>query len=880
MDENRPNNNNTTTTFSIPRASFTAFRLTYASSESISHYAKVLLLGRLPDIWSKDSGPGFLSATSHFAKNTVRSKFRSATKTISSSIRSASNLKNEGAAPSIRSSIKSSRRIRLSAPEPVGLVADDFVLAEREHSRFVRKLRHFATTSKGRAKKSSNDLRSRIYNAVLQKYSVGEVLRIEKMLIMTKILTSNATRFTEDDPCSNRTYENWKEHYVVLRKTDNKIEPLALQFYDIHSVTHDTKSVPEVNFRLSKDVNAQFYSELDKSISISVPQKGEIFGYILKCHDQLSAFRWLHFIKQALGDVMEPYFRVFLPELNVSIRIKVPESILAKSLEPSSNMEISQLEHGYSVEYSPLITYIKECIRTILDNQSNEVLEFLNHTNWFCFRRYDRLEWALNNSEIFFIQNQLLSGQHFLEFRRIGNSSVVSSSATGTIHEEPIPIEGFLSRLSNTSGKSKSLLRTFYKVSYFYTCDSILFFTKYYRAIPPTRDPKSSAGLEDDQSEIYEHSPYPVNKDGHISWLNKDSFHHHDELALSELERRAQQVVKAEAIIDLCLVKEIRAVPHTQLTKTQKVLLCYFWYSDTSLADDKNIIESAFEIEMMNGSVVKLQAPNRFIRDQWVSKLSAIAQYWSLRQQSDLRRLLLVRNSNQNVLNIPEFVDSNFNFELNNLEYQHSVADPRIHSIESVAMKKCILMSGYLYQKSKKHANFNKFFVILCPGFIILYSLFKRSKATGVWKDNSLFEHYLTIPISTCYIYSGTSTELDLLNRQKDVDPRSPGRHSLPRLYADGWKSSDEEAMRCFTLWFGRKRKITGREKAISSYDSSFKTDVSLRNSTQKNPGLTKLIGKLGFTGKSIVFMTRSRQEREIWTGKILCEIDRFAKSH
>ncbi|KAG2731766.1 hypothetical protein G9P44_005353 [Scheffersomyces stipitis] len=772
-----------------------------------------------------------------------------------------------------------SKDLSISIPHPTDKLEDkeNFELAEREYSRFIKRLRHFADASKGRARRKKNDMRNKIYEAVIKNFKAGEILQVEKMLVLTKELDRPTTQFTDEEEGDSRVFERWTEQFAVLRKTDSVVDPLVLQFYHINSVTDDAKNKPEFEVSLLS-VDAYFYSDVDRTISILCKQKSEFFAYLMRTHDQISAFRWLYFIKSAQGEEMDSRFRVYLPNFNFRIDIRVPDTILERMLEHSGNLNVKETKYGYSIEYGVLIQYLKTTICNELQRRNYSSLDsWANY--WFCFRQYDRLEWIQNNCELTFIQNQLMNRTFAFEFRDLGRAEAVALE-NGNCIGEPIPVEGFLSRLTNTKGKSKSLLRSFYKVSYFYTCDNIMFYTKYYRASPPTLEYLKKFSASSSYTDICEHCPYPLNEKGHISWLNKEDFESNDKVALSEMGRRAEQVIKSEAMIDLCLIKEIRKVPVTELTNTQKLLMSTLWHSNSALADDVQIIDSAFEIEMINGSIVRLQAQSSFLRDHWILNLQSLRDYWFLRKQRDLRQTMIVRARNEKALRIPEYVDSNINRELNNLEFQHSVADPRIQSIESIAMSKCILMSGYLYQKSKKHSNFSQYFVILCPAFIVLYSIYKRRKTTGAWKASGLFEHHLTIPLSSCYIYSGAATSIDLLNRQKELDPTNPARQCLPRLYPDGWKSSEEEEVRCFTLWIGRKRKITKHIKDIRKAEYTKDSTLARSNNTQKNPGMAKMIKKLGFTGRSIVFMARSRQEREIWTSRILTEIDRYSKQN
>ena len=59
--------------------------------------------------------------------------------------------------------------------------------------------------------------------------------------------------------------------YCCFEKTDLVAEPLMLQFYDIDKSPEE--SHPRVGFRLNTQVKADFYSYLDKTISLTVLEK-------------------------------------------------------------------------------------------------------------------------------------------------------------------------------------------------------------------------------------------------------------------------------------------------------------------------------------------------------------------------------------------------------------------------------------------------------------------------------------------------------------------------------------------------------------------------------------------------------------------------------
>ena len=321
-------------------------------------------------------------------------------------------------------------------------------------------------------------------------------------------------------------------------------------------------------------------------------------------------------------------------------------------------------------------------------------------------------------------------------------------------------------------------------------------------------------------------------------------------------------------MVDLCMISTVRPVPADSFQSRHLYFQLYLWYSSATTIEDATITDSGFEIELINGSRIKLLAPLRATRDEWVARLNDLATFWKLYRARLTEAQANSKVSNMEHLRLEDFVDSNLSFGPDSLEVKNSVANDSAFNILGLSMSTCVLCSGYLYQKQKKHSNFSRYYVVLCPGYLLIFSLFRRSKVTGVWKATPYFERYMTIPISDCYVYSESSTQLDLVASQ---NIKNPGECDLPRLHPDGWKSSEEDYMRCFSIWFGGKRALRHGARDLG-------LDPIQGAGAIKNPGMVHMARKLGVTGKVFVFLARSRQERELWVHNLLQELNRFSK--
>lgn len=759
-------------------------------------------------------------------------------------------------------------------PQPISRIDfENFI--ERRDSKMLHRLKKIASKSKSKYTDKRNSYKERIFSMAMKKYRSGQVIRSCQMLVMVKSLqTTKALHpFTEYEYCDSRVIDRWKEYQVVIRKTDDDSKPIRVELYGNRGLFNNKKNEANYLFNVDCNILAQFYSDTDKTILVVIPsEEGEPRAFIFRTHNQVIAFRWLFMLKMGQSYNFDSSITINIPKLAISLVLQIPYEVIYNLLRLEKNTKIHILPSGYRVEYSPFLEYIREYIENELAVRNKNLLnDFSSYYEkpWFCYKRYDLLEWVQNNSQSFYVQSKLFGYEYSLQIRDVGHYP--SKVKIGDeIVEEPVPIEGFLSRLSNISGKETSFFRSFFKVLYFFTSKNLLFYTRYFKAIPPSPEnnfinDENVVQTINGLPQIYECSTFPISENDHIDWLNENDFQYHDKLAKDEYVRKAEQIVKADGFIDMARIKEIRAIPLRLVTKTQKVLHCLYWYNNAELIEDNFFIDSGFELLMHNGSKVKLLAPNKIIRDEWIYRLNELRNYWKFRRREDIISRIKLKEYNQKVLNISEYHDANVSYQVEVNELFNSEADSCLDNIDSIALLSCILNHGYLFQKSKKHANFNWCYAILVPGYILLFHTYKRSKLSGKRKKQAIFQHYLTIPIGNCYVYSGISTEIDLLDRKEDLDPTHPGRHSLPRVYADGWKSSEEEHMLCFTLWIGNKRKLRG--KLIPDKE---------KPETIKNPGIAKMVTLLGLTGKSFVFMARSRQEQASWTQSILSEADRY----
>lgn len=723
----------------------------------------------------------------------------------------------------------------------------------------------------------------------------GEVLRVEKLLVMVKGCKAQFINpeFNEVEKLETRVLERWKEYVVVARNTGDINAPIALQFYNSRNIAkvdaEVAKSVSKIDVKLTSDMYVKFYSTLDKTIALwRSSRKGSLI-YILRARSHESSLRWLALFRRALGVKQTPKILLGVPNLGITVDIVLPwNQIYREQAKQNAIKKDEQLISYQDMKSSmyratPILSYIYAAViqgLSGIDHLKDEVAELIRCEKMgLAWRRYDRLEWIDENNEEGIYCSWVLRKTHDLEFRPKKSYPTVVTFEDGVEMEEPIPVEGYLVRLTRWLGSGIRHQRRhrfdvlFYKKLYFHTHDNILFFSQPDKAVPP--HPSSDYSGEEPSADgaassllAYEVAPFRTNGDGEIEWLqgnsNEEEVKRHDRAALYETQRRVSMIVSADGFIDLCEIDCIRPVERNLEETDQNIgtendeSLKSCFTTDSSNSGEISTFDDStvFEIVMLSGTIIRLQAYNEHNRDLWIMKLTELSKYWKRHVYEDVARINEVRQANLERLHVDEDIEP-FVGEANpKWETSSGLASPSVYHISRLAWSRSISMRGILYQKATKHSSFRRYYVILCHGHLILYSVYYRSP-TGDAKHRADHRRYQSIALDNCYVYSGPITLGDLLvGRERWFDRTNPGSHAIPRVYPDGWKSAEDESYRCFVLWFGKKRPVTNKkEKTV------------------------RLINRLGVQGTSMVFLARSRQERDLWVLALNYEIERVVES-
>lgn len=826
-----------------------------------------------------------------------------------------------------------------------------------KHSHHLRKHVHNARNKTSCKIKDSIGtflgMTSSLTNKATVRKRTGQILKKEKMLVMVKEAIQNKVplpNFSENECFDTRVSERWKEYIVIARSTGRFDPPILLQFYrhrhipeieDIGSIATKYHRNP-LDFFLSRNCIIKFYSSLDKTISIqkpdkrldgfideSIENKDELKRYspvkifILRCSSIRSSGRWYKFLLESLDrQLFTPTINLKIPLTEVSIKINLNEIIFQKLIDlgkqEKDRLKICFLERGYKIFQHPILRYFTIAIIEKLKLAHYDYLirkwDTENAVLGCALKRYDRLEWIPCDEDSLITGIFAFCQSHLIQYRPIANRARETKSVKGDCLKEIPPVEGFLIILTDKYGSVRTYFGKYsISTAYFFTCENLLFSMKAYRANPPlpidAMIDDTSTEIEKEEiwkqwkkiPEVYEQQPYTLDADDHIEWMNcqttQSEYDSRDFYAFHCFHRRIDQILKTDNVIDLTEVKDIYQGTRTDYEADKIKYGVYkeaseiFWHRGYEIDD---VSQSVINIETSNGLLLKLLASSVTVAEQWVVKLKQMASYWKNKQREDTDRLLEIRRSNAGLLMLNGEEETKIGENTLRWIVEHGRADEQTFNANGISLSRPLIQKGPLYQKPHKHSVFSKYYVVLISGFIVLFHCFHRS-TTGFAKEVLEYAHYITIPIDDCYLYSGTTTELDLLQRDRTFDEINYGSHALPRVYEDGWRSVEDESSRCFTLWFGTRRALSsnrsqkkGNEKQYSQAyggqdnlvdpPSASGADLDTANDSN-NTEKIHFTKKLGVSGKSMVFMARSRQERDLWVMSIYYELERLRRT-
>ncbi|KAI5299860.1 hypothetical protein KEM55_001356, partial [Ascosphaera atra] len=736
---------------------------------------------------------------------------------------------------------------------------------------------------------------------------VGKIIKAERMLVRIDT-THHDVPNDYSEANSYRVFteakRDWMEHIVVCRRIDDVYAPFQLEFYTHRDISLDGKKRRGKRERISFVIPLDFrktwinlFSTLDKTLAMWRRPHDDGGGrrkarrpwniYIMRARSPAHSMEWYTFIRESLGWHRPSTVLVHVPDLGIGIQLhhvlqtfgNNPQVLARK--DEAGGLEMLR-SMSVVTEKAVSTGIIDMCVGALRDHPRWK--EFVD--GWermqqlgLAWRRYDRLEWVHGGNETRMHGSIAMDESHQLELRKREHypTTVESNDSDEEKIEEPPPVEGFLVLLTSRKGQYRRLGQAFSKPLYFGTHDQYLCFTRPAHASPPPPptlpEISSTTGsnvprehLRREMPTVHNVDPYPLNADNDIAWLRPRRrwiAQTYDLEAYREGLRNRSNLRETEGYFDLTQVMEVRPVDISDAQDAST------WWRDMRNRDpNSNPREALFELVMSDGLVARLRAFNAETRDEWINRLRALSRYWSLRFMADNSVMRAVRQRNLRTLNINEAQESSMGQFARKWAVVSAQASAQVFNICNVSDCRAVKCSGELFCKSRRHARFERYGLMLVDGSLLVFQSYIRS-ISGQQIAHTHHDRVRALDLRECYVYSGLVTEKDLLYKdQANFNLPLPLAYTSHRVYLqDNWTSSDEDTATVFVVWANRCKTVSRTKEKVCNHENG--------GGKEKTQRWTRL-PTLGVTGRSYVFKARSRGERDLWVLALQTEIDRL----
>ncbi|KAL9078235.1 MAG: hypothetical protein Q9157_002853 [Trypethelium eluteriae] len=740
----------------------------------------------------------------------------------------------------------------------------------------------------------------------------GQIMKMERMLVRVDWSQQQLPKdFDENDSqkIESRTLEKWRELMVVCRATVGEEQAgFKLQLYKTRVIPaleqEHVRKRPMYQILLDpKSTGINLYSSLDKTVVMWQPESKGTRIFIMQPQSGADSMEWYTFLRNINGWYRNQTLQVIVPDLDVQLVLTNPFDKLeaSRDIAQAADGDETAISNTLQEEQAVAGNIIERCVNMLQKApHCGDIVQTWAHDHHvgLAWKRYDRLEWIHGANERKMYGTIAMEQSHDLELRPKQHypTSLKGSAVQPMI--EPPPIEGFLIRLTSQTGQDQRLGRMFFKRLYFSTHSQFLAFSRPAKVTPPpppklpmrtgTKVPTAHE-IAEQTPIIYAVHPYELDEHGKIRWLARQHSHSSNEIrqrdreAADEAERTADTLRNCDGVIKLTNILRIRnvtrgATPADQHLDSGSDVEFHQAVDDSPQEDGatQQFDEArTFELLLRNGLIIRLQAYNSSTKSEWMQRLRSLVAYWTQRIAADLALYKSVRATNFAALRIDEESEAYVGQFARKWEVGASVASPQLYHLCGLAGPcRAVLLAGTLYRKPRRHAVFARCTLVLCPGQLLVFQETARRRS-GTEVAHVHQERVGAIDLQGCYVYSGLVTEGDLLYRNRTFDPNRPGHQALPRRYADGWTSCDEDTATCFVVWHGKKKNLFRAPGDLGNVGDKKKTGTGMLGSEQRRQRL-KLVSSLGVPGRSIVFKTRSRAEKDHWVMSIGGEIERL----
>ncbi|TKY85544.1 hypothetical protein EX895_005706 [Sporisorium graminicola] len=320
------------------------------------------------------------------------------------------------------------------------------------------------------------------------------------------------------------------------------------------------------------------------------------------------------------------------------------------------------------------------------------------------------------------------------------------------------------------------------------------------------------------------------------------------------------------------------------------------------LAEDASDVRRARQIEitLTNGKTIRLEAFSASIAREWVERIAELVKYWRRRERADAVELMYAAGSDISELH------KQLQGRSTHASGIEEVDDEKLSPILGNIWNWCqiqgcrnIIRSGRLFHKKSSYSAFKAREYVLIAGRLLCFKLVKSVRTTRARQNNGIFHRRqdTVIHLRDAYVYSGKLCEDMLKNGRSDPAQAVSGiggggsnsgkRHRVPRVYADGLFSIDDDEDCTFVIRYRPERVNTPANPSVTSlHGKDAKAHArgagaagTSAKDTKEAPDAACSVPRLDDkTHKYIAMRARSKVERDLWVRCITYEIEKIVR--
>ncbi|KAJ1025908.1 hypothetical protein NDA16_002534 [Ustilago loliicola] len=297
------------------------------------------------------------------------------------------------------------------------------------------------------------------------------------------------------------------------------------------------------------------------------------------------------------------------------------------------------------------------------------------------------------------------------------------------------------------------------------------------------------------------------------------------------------------------------------------------------------------EITLTNGKSIRLEAFSASVAREWMERISELVKYWRCRERADA--IELMHASGVDMTELSKHLQGR---KTMNNDFQ-GVDEQKLSPILGNVWNWCqiegcrnIIRSGRLFHKKSSYSAFKARDYVLIAGRLLCFKLVRSVRTSRARQNNGIFHRRqeTVIHLRDAYVYSGKLSEDMLKNGRSDpaqaVSGLSGGgsnsgkRHRVPRVYADGLFSVDDDEDCTFVIRYRPERVNTPADPSVSSLATKEGKATAHGKSTDTAESVASVPALEDKTHKYIAMRARCKTERDVWVRCIAYEIEKIVR--